>query len=163
MFSEYEVVSLTPNPKAGGPLTLGRLSTTAYLIYSELTSISGGLLPHPQPKGTRHAMMTGNYNRHRNSKAYRIFLFYILSLFLLSLTMVIMMLIIGSSPLSPVFILRRTAGTEENGVNSKKLSLEIVKNQELIFFKICSYTNLYKVGNTDIKGKSNLDLVLENF
>ena len=77
--------------------------------------------------------------------------------------MVMMMFIIESSPLSPVFILRRTAGTEENGVNSKKLSLEIVKNQELIFFKICSYTNLYKVGNTDIKGKSNLDLVLENF
>ena len=32
---------------------------TAYSIYSQLTSISGGLLPHPQPEGMHHAVVTG--------------------------------------------------------------------------------------------------------
>ena len=44
---QCEVVSLSTSPRAGGPL----LSTTAYSIYSQLTYISGGLLPHPQPRG----------------------------------------------------------------------------------------------------------------
>ena len=32
--------------------TRGRLSMTAYSIYSLLTSISGGILTHPQPEGS---------------------------------------------------------------------------------------------------------------
>ena len=38
--------------------TLGWLFTTVYSIYSHLTSVSGGLLPHPQHKVTRHASAT---------------------------------------------------------------------------------------------------------
>jgi hypothetical protein len=40
-------VSPTPNPQAGGPPC--RLSATNYSIYSQLPSISGGRLLHPQP------------------------------------------------------------------------------------------------------------------
>jgi hypothetical protein len=42
-----------------GMTTPDRLSTTAYSIYSQLTSIYVGLLPHPQPDRTRHAVVTG--------------------------------------------------------------------------------------------------------
>ena len=45
-FSQCEVVSLTPNPPCWRTI-YDRLSTTAYSIYSQLTSISGGLLPPP--------------------------------------------------------------------------------------------------------------------
>ena len=37
--------------------TPGRLSTTAYSIYLQLTFISGGLLPYPQPEGMRYAVV----------------------------------------------------------------------------------------------------------
>ena len=38
--------------------TPGRLSTAAYSIYSQLTSISGRLLPRRKPVGTCHAVVT---------------------------------------------------------------------------------------------------------
>ena len=43
----YSVRLLAPSWRT----TSGRLYMTAYSIYLQLTSISGGLFPHPQPRG----------------------------------------------------------------------------------------------------------------
>jgi hypothetical protein len=49
VFLQWGVVSPQSNPQAQEP-PLSRLSVTAHSIYSQLPSISGGLLLHPQPK-----------------------------------------------------------------------------------------------------------------
>jgi hypothetical protein len=48
---------LTPKLEA----TPGRLSTIAYSIYSQLISISGGLLPHLQSEETHPTVVTGTH------------------------------------------------------------------------------------------------------
>ena len=46
-FLRWGVVNLSTNPQAGGPPL--KLSATAYSTYSQLSSISGGCIPYPQP------------------------------------------------------------------------------------------------------------------
>ena len=45
-FYSVRLLASRQTPQAGGPFLVG-LPTTAYSICSQLTSISGGLLPHP--------------------------------------------------------------------------------------------------------------------
>ena len=50
---------LMPKTTIGGSLLNRHSTTIAYSRYSQLTSISGDLLPHPQPEGTHHSVVIG--------------------------------------------------------------------------------------------------------